>query len=123
MKKHYDSQLVEVQKELEIASRPQPVEIETFSSNYQMLQSEYEKIQRSYSQEKENLTKLESTHCKQLLSSFIVKHLFCLAKLEMDFQSLQHQNDERIEFQAKELEGFQEGIMAVAWDIDETRRK
>lgn len=49
--------------------------------------------------------------------------LFFQAQLESELQSIQQQNDEQFELQARDLETFQENIMLIAYDIEEMRRK
>jgi hypothetical protein len=38
-------------------------------------------------------------------------------------ESIQRQHDEKLQRQSNELYNWQEGIMAIAYDIDEVRRR
>ncbi|CAF2952940.1 unnamed protein product [Rotaria sp. Silwood2] len=104
---HYNTQLDELKTEIEQTSRYQSTEVDTYSANLQTLQIDYEKVQKSYSYEKEIIMKLEATH----------------SKFEMEFRSIQQQNDERLDLQARDLETLQGSIMAIAYDIEDMRQR
>ncbi|CAF1596034.1 unnamed protein product [Rotaria sp. Silwood1] len=104
---YYNTQLDELAAEIEQTLRYQSTEIQTFSTSLQTLQVEYEKVQKTYLYEKDVIMKLESTYSQS----------------ELQLRSTQQQNDERWEFQAKDLESLQMTIMGIAYDIEETRKK
>ncbi|CAF0936215.1 unnamed protein product [Rotaria sordida] len=103
----YNTQLEEVNKEVEQALRYQSTEVETFSASQQTLQIEYEKVQKTYSYEREVIMQLEATH----------------SKFELEFRSIQQQNDEQLNLQAKDVESLQENLMVIAYNIEEMRRR
>jgi hypothetical protein len=49
--------------------------------------------------------------------------VFFIVELEAEFQSLQIQNDERIEIQFKDGHSLQENIMEMAYNIEEMRQR
>ncbi|CAF0979880.1 unnamed protein product [Rotaria sordida] len=102
----YNTQLEEVNKEVEQALRYQSTEVETFTASQQTLQIEYEKVQKTYSYEREVIMQLEATH----------------SKFELEFRSIQQQNDEQLNLQAKDVESLQENLMVIAYNIEEMRR-
>ena len=63
MKAQYESKIVDMETNIKQALQYQQTEVHEYSSTYQSSKTEYEKIQKSFSYEKETLFKLESTYC------------------------------------------------------------
>ena len=70
------------------------------------LEREFHGIQTDLNYENEIFINLEST----------------FNKLNADLQFLQRRNDDELQRQSNELYNLQEGIMAIAYDIDDVRR-
>jgi len=47
---------------------------------------------------------------------------FLKAKLEAEFQSIQHQHEEQLEIQLNDLQNVQDDIVTMAYDVEEIRR-
>lgn len=60
----YEAKIVELETDLKQSLHYQSVEVEDYSARLQTQQIEYEKIQKVLYQEREALTRLESTNCK-----------------------------------------------------------
>ena len=61
---YYDRKMLELQAEVEHPFRYQLKETEAFKTSQRTLQLECEKLQKSYSREKEAVTTLETRYCK-----------------------------------------------------------
>ncbi|CAF0998548.1 unnamed protein product [Rotaria sordida] len=75
--------------------------------NMQLLKNQiaFYKNLRSHST-REVIMQLEATH----------------SKFELEFRSIQQQNDEQLNLQAKDVESLQENLMVIAYNIEEMRR-
>ena len=71
------------------------------------LQREYQGIEKDFNYEKDIFINLEST----------------FSKLNSDLQLIQRRNDDELQRQSNELYNLQEGIMAIAYHIDDVRRR
>ncbi|UJR20159.1 hypothetical protein I4U23_023291 [Adineta vaga] len=73
----------------------------------QTLNAEYKQVQKIYSDKKEVIVKLEATY----------------SKLESELQSIQIENQQKLESQTKDLQSLQESIMTVVYNIDEAQQR
>ena len=64
MAAYYDAKSAEMAETIKQEMQEQSLEVVGFSANYERYQSEYEKIQVTYSQEREANARLEASHCK-----------------------------------------------------------
>ena len=64
MTAYYNIKTEEMRTDAEQALRYQQIEIEEIAMSQQTLQIEYEKVQKSFSYEKETLMKYEETYCR-----------------------------------------------------------